>query len=250
MSAKDKKSRTSHREFFVVSKDAPFQFVEAYKSLRTNLEFLSATSNCKTILITSSVPEEGKSNVAINLAITLAASNKRVVLVDCDMRKSAISRYLRIPRSHSGLTNVITTKDVGKLPDALLRLKDNGITVLPVGTIPPNPAELLSTPIVERIFAALQQTYDYVIVDTPPVSVVTDAAVLSRVSDGVLLVVRPGVTTIQGAQLSKKNLEAVDAHILGVVMNGYNVKKTGRKDGYSYAYSYGYYDTKQDSSNE
>ena len=246
MSAKDKKSRTSHREFFVVSKDAPFQFVEAYKSLRTNLEFLSATSNCKTILITSSVPEEGKSNVAINLA----ASNKRVVLVDCDMRKSAISRYLRIPRSHSGLTNVITTKDVGKLPDALLRLKDSGITVLPVGAIPPNPAELLSTPIVERIFTALQQTYDYVIVDTPPVSVVTDAAVLSRVSDGVLLVVRPGVTPTQGAQLSKKNLEAVDAHILGVVMNGYNAKKTGRKDGYSYAYSYGYYDTKQDSSNE
>ena len=121
MSANKKKSRTSHRELFVVSKDAPFQFVEAYKSLRTNLEFLSATSNCKTILITSSVPEEGKSNVAINLAITLAASNKRVVLVDCDMRKSAISRYLRIPRSHSGLTNVITTKDVGKLPDALLR---------------------------------------------------------------------------------------------------------------------------------
>ena len=158
MSANKKKSRTSHRELFVVSKDAPFQFVEAYKSLRTNLEFLSATSNCKTILITSSVPEEGKSNVAINLAITLAASNKRVVLVDCDMRKSAISRYLRIPRSHSGLTNVITTKDVGKLPDALLRLKDNGITVLPVGTIPPNPAELLSTPIVERLFTALQQT--------------------------------------------------------------------------------------------
>ena len=97
--------------------------------------------------------------------------------------------------------------------------------MLPVGAIPPNPAELLSTPIVERIFTALQQTYDYVIVDTPPVSVVTDAAVLSRVSDGVLLVVRPGVTTIQGAQLSKKNLEAVDAHILGVVMNGYNAKE-------------------------
>ena len=115
MSAKDKKSRTSHREFFVVSKDAPFQFVEAYKSLRTNLEFLSATSNCKTILITSSVPEEGKSYVAINLAITLAASNKRVVLVDCDMRKSAISRYLRIPRNHAGLTSVITARDVSKL---------------------------------------------------------------------------------------------------------------------------------------
>ena len=250
MSVKTKKSKTSHRKLYVVSKDAPFQFVEAYKSLRTNLEFLSAASNCKTILITSSVPEEGKSNVAINLAMTLAASNKRVVLVDCDMRKSAISRYLRIPRTHSGLTNVITSRDISTLPEALVRLKDNNITVLPVGPIPPNPAELLSTSIVEQIFSALQQTYDYVIVDTPPVSVVTDAAVLSRVADGVLLVVRPGVTTIQGAQLSKKNLEAVNAHILGVVMNGYNAKKTGRKDGYSYAYSYGYYDTKQDSSDE
>ena len=229
MSAKRQKVPDFSPRILCCQQSAPFQFVEAYKSLRTNLEFLSATSNCKTILITSSVPEEGKSNVAINLAITLAASNKRVVLVDCDMRKSAISRYLRIPRNHAGLTSVITARDVSKLPDALLRLKDSGITVLPVGAIPPNPAELLSTPIVERIFTALQQTYDYVIVDTPPVSVVTDAAVLSRVSDGVLLVVRPGVTTIQGAQLSKKNLEAVDAHILGVVMNGYNAKKPAQR---------------------
>lgn len=246
MSKKYKKSTVSQRKLYVVSKDAPFQFVEAYKSLRTNLEFLSATSDCKTILITSSIPEEGKSNVAINLAMTLAASNKRVVLVDCDMRKSTLSRYLHVPHMRTGLTNVITSRNISTLPDALFRMKDNGITVLPVGAIPPNPAELLSTPIVEQIFSALQQTYDYVIVDTPPVSVVTDAAVLSRVADGVLLVVRPGVTTIQGAQLSKKNLEAVNAHILGVVMNGYDAKKTGRKDGYSYAYSYGSYDTKQD----
>ena len=146
MNAKSSKKRASHRRLFLVGKDAPFQFVEAYKSLRTNLEFLSATSNCKTILITSSVPEEGKSNVAINLAMTLATSNKRVILVDCDMRKSAISRYLRIPRNRPGLTNVITSKDVSTLPDSLVRLKDHDITVLPVGTIPPNPAELLSTP--------------------------------------------------------------------------------------------------------
>lgn len=244
MSAKTKKNNASHRKLFLVGKDAPFSFVEAYKSLRTNLEFLSTTSNCKTILITSSVPEEGKSNVAINLAMTLAASNKRVVLVDCDMRKSTISRYLRISHSQVGLTNVISSRDISTLPSALVRMKEHGISVLPVGTVPPNPAELLSMPIVEDIFSALQQTFDYVIIDTPPVSVVTDAAVISRVADGVLLVVRPGVTTIQGAQLSKKNLEAVNAHVLGVVMNGYSAKKAGRKDGYSYAYSYGYYDTR------
>ena len=114
--------------------------------------------------------------------------------------------------------------------------------LLAAGTIPPNPTELLSAPMTEKIFASLQKAFDYVIVDTPPVSLVTDAAVLCRMADGVLLVVRPGVTTIQSAQLSKKNLEAVNAHILGVVMNGYNGKQSGRRDGYSYAYSYSYYD--------
>lgn len=233
---------TSHRKLFTVGSDAPFQFVEAYKSLRTNLEFLSSAGNCKTILITSSVPEEGKTNVAVNLAMTIAASGKRVVLVDCDLRKATFSRYLRIPRNHAGLTNVITSKDEGALAAALVRVKDSGITVLAAGTIPPNPTELLSAPMTEKIFASLQKAFDYVIVDTPPVSLVTDAAVLCRMADGVLLVVRPGVTTIQSAQLSKKNLEAVNAHILGVVMNGYNGTQSGRRDGYSYAYSYSYYD--------
>ena len=233
---------TSHRKLYTVGGDAPFQYVEAYKSLRTNLEFLSTSGNCKTILITSSVPEEGKSNVALNLAMTLTASGNRVVLVDCDLRKATISRYLRIPHNHTGLTNVITSKDEGALAAALVRVKDSGITVLTAGTIPPNPTELLSTPMTEKIFASLQKAFDYVIIDTPPVSVVTDAAVLCGIADGVLLVVRPGVTTIQSAQLSKKNLEAVNAHILGVVMNGYNGTQSGRRDGYSYAYSYSYYD--------
>ena len=174
--------------------------------------------------------------------MTLTASGNRVVLVDCDLRKATISRYLRIPRNHTGLTNVITSKDEGALAAALVRVKDSGITVLTAGTIPPNPTELLSTPMTEKIFASLQKAFDYVIIDTPPVSVVTDAAVLCGIADGVLLVVRPGVTTIQSAQLSKKNLEAVNAHILGVVMNGYNGKQSGRRDGYSYAYSYSYYD--------
>lgn len=92
--AKAKKGGKSHRKLLMVGPDAPFQFVEAYKSLRTNLEFLSASSGCKVILITSSAPEEGKSNVAINLATTMAAGGKKVVLVDGDLRKGSLSRYL------------------------------------------------------------------------------------------------------------------------------------------------------------
>ena len=104
-----------------------YQIVEAYKSLRTNLEFLSSAGNCKTILITSSVPEEGKTNVAVNLAMTIAASGKRVVLVDCDLRKATISRYLRIPRSHAGLTNVITSASAVLF---LLRSRKQGETTV------------------------------------------------------------------------------------------------------------------------
>ena len=234
--AKAKKGGKSHRKLLMVGPDAPFQFVEAYKSLRTNLEFLSASSGCKVILITSSVPEEGKSNVAINLATTMAAGGKKVVLVDGDLRKGSLSRYLHLNRNRPGISNVVANQCT--LTDALVRFKNVQFTLLPVGPLPPNPSEMLATPAVEALFKGLREYYDYVIVDTPPVSVVTDAAVMCRFADGVILVVRPGVTTTQGA---KKNLEAVHAHILGVVLNGYDAKRAGHKDGYYYSYSYDYY---------
>ncbi len=236
--AKAKKGGKSHRKLLMVGPDAPFQFVEAYKSLRTNLEFLSASSGCKVILITSSVPEEGKSNVAINLATTMAAGGKKVVLVDGDLRKGSLSRYLHLNRNRPGISNVVANQCT--LADALVRFKNVQFTLLPVGPLPPNPSEMLATPAVEALFKGLREYYDYVIVDTPPVSVVTDAAVMCRFADGAILVVRPGVTTTQGAQLSKKNLEAVHAHILGVVLNGYDAKRAGHKDGYYYSYSYDY----------
>ena len=237
--AKAKKGGKSHRKLLMVGPDAPFQFVEAYKSLRTNLEFLSASSGCKVILITYSVPEEGKSNVAINLASTMAAGGKKVVLVDGDLRKGSLSRYLHLNRNRPGISNVVANQCT--LTDALVRFKNVQFTLLPVGPLPPNPSEMLATPAVEALFKGLREYYDYVIVDTPPVSVVTDAAVMCRFADGAILVVRPGVTPTQGAQLSKKNLEAVHAHILGVVLNGYDAKRAGHKDGYYYSYSYDYY---------
>lgn len=238
MAKKKRGSEKSQRKLLMVGPDAPFQYVEAYKSLRTNLEFLSASSGCKVILITSSVPEEGKSNVAINLATTMAAGGKKVVLVDGDLRKGSLSRYLHLNRNRPGISNVVANQCT--LADALVRFKNVQFTLLPVGPLPPNPSEMLATPAVEALFKGLREYYDYVIVDTPPVSVVTDAAVMCRFADGVILVVRPGVTTTQGAQLSKKNLEAVHAHILGVVLNGYDAKRAGHKDGYYYSYSYDY----------
>ncbi len=237
------KHHSSNRELLQVGDNAPFQFTESYKSLRTNLEFMSATSECKSIMITSSVPNEGKSNVAINLGITMAAAGKKVILVDADLRKGTLSRYLHMHRSksHAGITSLLTGSAEWK--DALIPLPQPNLVLLPAGPIPPNPAEMLASPKMKSLMDMLGKYADCIIVDTPPVTVVTDAAVLSRFVDGVLMVVRPGVTTIQGAQLSKKNLEAVNARLLGVVINGYNTKKSSRKDGYYYSYSYEYYDT-------
>ena len=212
--------KSSHRELLRVGDDAPFQFTESYKSLRTNLEFLSATSECKTMIVTSSVPNEGKSNVAVNLAITMATAGKRVILVDGDLRKGTLSRYLHLgkSKSHGGITSLLTGS--AEWSDVLVRLNDQNLIFVPAGPIPPNPAEILASEKMRTLIGTFNKFADCVIIDTPPASVVTDAAVLSRFCDGVIFVVRPGVTTIQGAQLSKKSLEAVNARILGAVING------------------------------
>lgn len=117
----------------MVGPDAPFQYVEAYKSLRTNLEFLSASTGCKVILITSSVQEEGKSNVAINLASTMASGGKRVVLVDSDLRKGSLSRYLHLSHNRPGISNIVAGQ--ATLNDALVRFKNVQFTLLPVGPL-------------------------------------------------------------------------------------------------------------------
>ena len=235
------KTHHTHRELLRVDDNAPFQFTEAYKSLRTNIEFLSSATECKSILITSSVPEEGKSNVAVNLAMTMASAGKKVILVDADLRKGTLSRHLHVSksRSHSGVTSMLTGNADWK--DVLIPMPEPNLILVPAGPNPPNPAEMLASPKMKAFMDMLVKYADCVIIDTPPVSVVTDAAVLSQYVDGVLLVVRPAVTTIQGAQLSKKNLESVNARVLGVVINGYDTKKSSRKDGYYYSYSYDYY---------
>lgn len=225
------------RRLLSVGANAPFPFVEAYKSLRTNLEFLSATADYKTILVTSSVPEEGKSNVVVNLAMTLSAAGKQVVLVDADLRKGTLANYMHLKKSHMGITNLLA--GTADWQDVIVPINQN-LLFLPTGLLPPNPVEMLGRDKMGEIFEYLKKRADYVLMDTPPVSVVTDAAVLSRYADGVILVTRPGITTIQGAQLSKRNLETVHAHILGVVMNGYDIKRSTHKDGYYYSYSYDY----------
>lgn len=228
------------RSLRLIDKNAPFAFVEAYNSLRTNIEYLSSTNLYRTILITSSGPWDGKSTVSINLAVAMANSGKKVILVDADFRKATIATYLKISRSAPGITSVIS-RDKG-LQEVIVHNEDLNIDVLTVGALPPNPAEVVGSAVLLKILQLLSEMYDYVFVDSPPVSVVTDAAILSRMVDGVILVARADETTKQALSISKKNLEDVNANILGVVLNDFNARAHSYGGGYyrGYSYRYGY----------
>lgn len=221
-----------------MGKDTPFQYQEAFKSLRTNLKFLAVGKACKKIIMTSAIPGEGKSSVAINLAVSLAETGSRVLLVDCDLRKPIIHRYLKIDNSaYKGITNVLSD---GSLAESIVGIKALNIHVIIADAIPPNPAELLGSSRMKMLISELDKHYDYIIFDTPPVSVVTDAAVLSQYVDGVILVVRQNFATFDQVALAKKNLDSVDANILGVVMNNFDTRSANKESGYYYSYNYDY----------
>ena len=233
-----KKSKPIRREFVLMNKNTPFQYQEAYKSLRTNLNFMAMGKACKKLIFTSAIPGEGKSSVALNLAVSLAETGSRVLVIDCDLRKPVIHRYLKIDNSaYKGITSALAD---GSLAESIINMKGLGLHVMVADAIPPNPVELLGSPRMKNLIDELDKHYEYIIFDTPPVSVVTDAAVLSQYADGVILVVRQNYATFDEVGLAKKNLDAVNANILGAVLNGFDTKSTEKKHGYYYSYNYSY----------
>lgn len=240
--AKTKRDKSKHRsaaDFMIASgNDVPFNYVESFKSLRTNLNFIAATEKLNTFILTSAIPGEGKSNTAINLAITLAEDNKSVVVVDCDLRKPSLNRYLKLGRNFKGVTDILTGN--ATVEDALIQFEDLGIHVLTAGAVPPNPSEMLSAEPMQKLVEDLKGAFDYVILDTPPVSVVTDAAILGRYADGALLCVRSDYAPKETVQLAKERLTAVGVRILGVVLTGFDAKNDHKSSAYSYTYEYEY----------
>ena len=191
--------------------------------------------------MTSSIPGEGKSSVSINLARVLAENGTRVILIDCDMRKPMLHKYLRAQRFRTrGLSTVLS--GISTLEDSVATFSDLQFDLMTAGPIPPNPTELLASEEMEHLLDLLAKQYDYVICDTPPVSVVTDAAILSQYNAGVILVVRQKYATCKQAKKAKQNLENVHADILGCVLNQYdvskNVKETKQSSYYYYNYDY------------
>ncbi len=233
-----KKDNKLDRKLHIITRNEDFGYVEAYKSLRTNLKFVSVSGDYKKIAVTSSIPGEGKSNVAINLAISLAEDGSKVLVVDCDLRKPVIHKYLRISQRGKGLTSILSGET--SVEEVTKNFTDIGVSVICAGAVPPNPAEIMASKKMQEFIEKVEDKYDYIIFDTPPVSVVTDAAVLSRYVDGILLVVRQKFVTTETAKIALKNLQAVNANVIGTVLNGFDTKQVGKGNGYYYSYDYNY----------
>jgi non-specific protein-tyrosine kinase len=190
---------------------------EAYRTLRTNLDFSSLDKPIKTMLVTSAGPEEGKSTVLANLAVTTAQMGRKVILVDCDLRRPTLHNIFNL-KNDVGLTTMVVDDAAMESPP-LQGTDVEGLQLVSSGPLPPNPAELLASRRMEEIVAALLDRADVVLFDAPPVVAVTDAAVLATKVDGVLLVINADGTKRDYAKAAKARLEKVNAHLLGAVLN-------------------------------
>jgi len=190
---------------------------EAYRTLRTNLDFSSLDKPIKTMLVTSAGPEEGKSTVLANLAVTTAQAGRKVILVDCDLRRPTLHNIFNL-KNDVGLTTMVVDDAAMESPP-LQETGVQGLQIVSSGPLPPNPSELLGSRRMEEIIAALLEQADVVLFDVPPVVAVTDAAVLATKVDGVLLVINAGGTKRDYARAAKARLEKVNANLLGAVLN-------------------------------
>jgi polysaccharide biosynthesis transport protein len=219
---------------------------ECCRTIRTNISFMSPGKPLSRILITSASPKEGKTTIASNLGITIANTGKRVLIVDTDMRRPRIHKAFGLDNEF-GISNVIMQTMTEE--EAIRRTQIENLDVMTCGPIPPNPSELIGSEIFVKIMDRLSVLYDWVILDSPPVIAVTDAVILSRLVDGVVMVIEFGKTLRQVARQAKEQILGVKGHILGVVINDLDLMN--REYGHYYYYYYrhygGYYAEKEES---
>jgi succinoglycan biosynthesis transport protein ExoP len=214
-------------------------YAEAMRTVRTSVVLSGIDKPHRTIMVTSSVPSEGKSTSAINLAVAIGQM-ERVLLIDADMRKPTIAKVLNLPPNSPGLSNLVA--GTATLDDCILHMEDANIDVLTSGLIPPNPSELLSSHKFAELLRKFAQEYDRVIIDSPPTLLVSDALLMSKVVDAVVYVIRSDITTHQTVRTGVNRLLAVKAPIIGVILNKVNMKKAAQYYGaYSSYYAYGGY---------
>jgi len=236
--AKNKTADRLGRDYILCEK-SPFSVQEAYKQLRTNIIFSTAGEGCKIVAITSSIQHEAKSLTACNLAITFAQNNNKVLLIDADLRLPTDAIKLGV-QADKGLSDVLVGE--ADLEDCI---HHTGLDLLPAGTIPPNPTELLGSEKMRKLLETLSEKYEYILIDTPPVNTVVDAAIVSKFCTGVVLVCRQKFATTDSINNAIQSLDLADARILGFVYTGethahkrYGYGKYGQYGQYGYGYGY------------
>ena len=210
-----------------------FRSNEAYKTLRTNIEFAGADK--KVIMLTSSAPNEGKSTVSLSLALSIAEGGKKVLFIDADLRKSVLIGRHHIHGEIKGLSHFLSGR--AELKDVIMKTQQDGLYILFAGVVPPNPAELLGTRRLEALIEGARKAYDYVIIDASPLGSVIDGAIIARCCDASILVVAANTISRKFAKTVKDQLEKTGCPILGVVMNKVDLKQNK----YYGSYYGGYY---------
>jgi succinoglycan biosynthesis transport protein ExoP len=210
---------------------------EAYRSLRTNVMF-SSLERGPILLVTSAGPTEGKSITVANLGITMAQSGSKTLIIDCDLRKPRMHRIFNIPATGNGLTDMIANLETNGTRITIKRTKIENLDLIPCGKIPPNPSELLGSERTKILLKALAKKYDKILIDSPPVNVVTDPVILSQIAEGVIIIIRAGETRREVVRRARDQLRDVGANILGGVLNSVDIEKDRY---YYYSYYYNYY---------
>lgn len=213
-----------------------FRTEEAFRTLRSNIGFCGA--NIQTIAITSTVPNEGKSNVALHLAISMAEAGFKVCFIDADMRKSVITGRYRVGIVTCGLTNFLSGQEDWE--DCLCETDIENLHCVLAGPVPPNPTELLGSAIFSDKLAELKNEYDYIIIDTPPLGSVIDGAVVAATCDGAVMVIEANRISYRQIRKTKEQLEMSGCRILGTVLNKVDAKSGSYGKYYSKHYGYGY----------
>ncbi|WP_414838629.1 CpsD/CapB family tyrosine-protein kinase [Carnobacterium sp. TMP28] len=215
---KNKKIKTTIERPSLITLTRPSSVIaEQFRTIRTNIQFSMVDKELKTLLVTSAAPGAGKSTVSANLAVTMAMQGKRVLLVDADMRKPTVHKTFKLP-NQDGLTTLLTEKDAA-IKDIAHRMPTEGLYIITSGIIPPNPSELLASNKMTLLIKELEEIFDLIIFDTPPVIAVTDAQVMASKVDGTLFVVNKGVADKEMVKKSKELLAMVHANIIGVIFN-------------------------------
>lgn len=232
----------------LLNNDSPFAVKEAYVKLRTSLMFcMTASKNrvCRTFAVTSAMPSDGKSLTAANIAISYAMMDKKVMLIDADMRRPTQRRLWNVRKS-SGLCDFLA--NIGSLE--ISKVSELPLWIVCTGTIPPNPSELLSSDKMKGFVIACSERYDYVIIDTPPINTVADAQIVSTYVDGMLLVAKSGRTTADQLNMAIDTIKRAGGNLCGVVLNDLNMKSVKYSYKYKYGDKYGYkYSYSQDETN-